>query len=171
VDDEAERRTSALLLVDHPDDASRPLQSLASQSRPPDEIIVGTKTRAGELEEKSGGMAGIRVRIVKQNGDARPQRLRELARIASTPWVFLPGVPEDVQSLEQLVLRAPFVDADVIARATAGETSYSAGADVAVVPVVVRRSLVAERGWPDDVETLRRWSREGVRFYAIPPAR
>ena len=30
------------------------------------------------------------------------------------------------------------------------------------------RALVGERGWPDDAETVRRWSHEGVRLYAVP---
>ena len=96
--------------------------------------------------------------MVKQDGDARPQRIRELARLASTPWVFLPAATADTDSLEQLILRAPFADAEILARATTDEAA----------PAVVRRAFVAERGWPDDAETLRRWSHEGVRLYAVP---
>jgi hypothetical protein len=54
------------------------------------------------------------------------------------------------------VLRAPFAGADAVAR-SADE----------IAPVVVRRGLVAERGWPDDAETLRRWAREGVKIHTV----
>jgi len=150
VDADAERRVAALVLADTADDASIALRALAAQSRPADEIIVGTKARPADLETT----AGARIRIVRQEGDARPQLVRELARMASTPWVYIAAPAADPDSLEQLVLRAPFAGADAVARA----------ADE-VAPVVVRRDLVAERGWPDDPETLRRWAHEGLRIH------
>ena len=70
----------------------------------------------------------------------------------------MPPAAADTDSLEQLILRAPFADADIVARATTDEAA----------PAVVRRALVGERGWPDDAETVRRWSHEGVRLYAVP---
>jgi len=152
VDADAERRVAALVLADTADDASIALRALAAQTRPADEIILGTKARPADLETT----AGARIRIVKHDGDARPQRLRELARMASTPWVFIAAATTDPDSIEQLVLRAPFARADAVARA----------ADE-VAPVVVRRALVAERGWPDDGETLRRWALEGIRIHAL----
>ena len=156
VDAHAERRVAALVLADQPDDAALALHAIAAQTHPADEVILGTKARPADLEAGAG--TGARIRVVKQDGDARPQRIRELARLASTPWVFLPAAAADTDSLEQLILRAPFADADIVARATTDEAA----------PAVVRRALVGERGWPDDAETVRRWSHEGVRLYAVP---
>ena len=153
VDADAERRVAALVLADDPEEVGVALRALASQSRPADEIIVGTKARPSDVEAVVS--PGVRTRIVKQNGDARPQRLRELARMASTPWLYVVASGAAADSLEQLVLRAPFADADVVVHARDD-----------VAPAVVRRDLVAERGWPDDADTLRRWSIEGVRVYA-----
>ena len=150
VDADAERRVAALVLAETADDASIALRGLAGQSRPADEIIVGTK--AAEVEP----VGGARTRIVRQDGDARPQLVRELARMASTPWVYIAAPGADPDSIEQLVLRAPFAGADAVA-----------GAADEIAPVVVRRALVAERGWPDDAETLRRWAREGIRIHTV----
>lgn len=170
IDAEAERRVAALVLADNADDVEQAFHSLADQSRPPDEIILGTKSRPSELEEATKSIAGGRVRIVKQDGDARAQRLRELARMSSMPWVFIPGARGDSDALESLILRAPFVAADVVARPTDGPKANTITADVALTPAVARRALVAERGWPEDADTLHRWSGEGTIVYAIEPA-
>jgi hypothetical protein len=96
--------------------------------------------------------------------------------MASTPWVFIPGARgdasarDDSDTLESLILRVPFVGADVVARAADAERSNSITSGVALTPAVARRALVAERGWPEDVDTLHRWAREGSLVYAIEPA-
>jgi hypothetical protein len=169
IDPEAERRVAALVLADDPDDVEQAVRYLAEQSRPPDEIILGSKSRPSDLEGITRSSAGARLRMVKQDGDARPQRLRELARMSSTPWVFVAGAGGDAAALESLILRVPFVEADVVARAVEPWSAGTRTSDVGPIPVVARRSLVAERGWPDDVDTLHRWSREGVRIFAIEP--
>jgi len=151
-DADADRRVAALALADDVDDVALVMRALAGQSRPADEIIVGTKARPADVE--GAAPPGTRVRVVKQDGDARQQRLRELARITGTPWLYIAAPTADADSLERLVLRAPFAGADVVV-----------GAPDDIAPAVVRRELVAERGWPDDADTLRRWSVEGVRVY------
>lgn len=169
VDAEAERRVAALLLADNADDVEQAVRSLTDQARPPDEIILGTKSRPSDLDGITRSATGARVRIVKQDGDARAHRMRELARMSSTPWVFVAGGRGDAAALESLILRVPFVDADVVARVAQSRGADSLTAEVALAPAVVRRSIVAERGWPDDTDTLHRWSLEGVRIYAIEP--
>ena len=171
IDAEAERRVAALVLADDVDDAEQAVGSLAGQSHSPDEIILGTKSRASDLEGIMNSVTGARVRIVKQDGDGRAQRLRELARTSSTPWVFVTAARGDAALLESLILRAPFVGADAVAHATAPGAADSLTADITPTPVVVRTSLVAERGWPEDTETIHRWSREGVHIYAVEPPR
>ena len=57
----------------------------------------------------------------------------------------------------------------VVAWAAEPQSAESLTADVGLAPAVARRALVAERGWPEDTDALHRWSREGVRIYAIEP--
>ena len=178
---------AALALVDDVDQARRfreVVSSISAQKTPPVELLVGTHTSvAGDLQELSDGGRGIRVRVVQQDPDnGRTQRYRELAALASSPWLAIlhPAHTYGEHHITDLVLSTRFTDADVIGSASF-ETSEGAGAVdrslehrfvdfVHPHSVLVRRELVARRGWPDQIpgadEELRRWFRDGVRLYS-----
>jgi hypothetical protein len=169
-DPDYERRVAALVLADQSGDAEAALGALSSQSHAPDEIIVGTKADPSDLHEVLRDISGLRVRIVRQDGGTSLQRVQELARMASVPWVFLSTADAAPDELEPLILRAPYVGADVVARVTTGGAASRITDEVIPFPVVAKRELVAERGWTEDAGVLQGWAREGIRIYAIEPS-
>jgi hypothetical protein len=142
---------------------------LMGQSRTPDEIVIGTKSQASDLEQ-DGSLSSARVRIVRQEGDTRSERIAELARLCSTPWVFpASNQPADPRLIESLILPAPYVGADLVGISSdeGRFTPYSGNVDVNAA--VAKGRLVAMRGWPDDAETIHRWSLEGCSVFGIDP--
>jgi predicted nucleic acid-binding Zn-ribbon protein len=178
---------AALALVDDVEQARRfrtVVASISAQETRPAELLIGSHTSvAGDLQELQADGSEIRVRVVQQDPEAsRSQRYRELAALAASPWLAIlhPAHAYGEHHLTDLVLTTRFVDADVIGNASF-ETTEGAGAidrglehrfvdSVHPHSVLVKRELVARRGWPDDVGgaegSLSDWFRHGVRIYS-----
>ncbi len=180
-----DEQVAALALVDDVEQARRfraVVASISAQETRPAELLIGSHTSvAGDLQELSDAGDEIRVRVVQQDPAAtRSQRHRELAALAASPWLAIlhPAHAYGEHHLTDLVLTTRFADADVIGTASFETTE---GADAidrslenrfvdSVHPhsVLVKRELVARRGWPDDAGggSLRDWARHGVRIYS-----
>ena len=177
---------AALALVDDVEQARRfraVAASISAQETRPAELLIGSHTSVvGDLQELQSDGSEIRVRVVQQDPDAtRSQRYRELAALAASPWLAIlhPAHTYGEHHLTDLVLTTRFADADVIGNASF-ETNEGAGAidrslehlfvdSVHPHSVLVKRELVARRGWPDDVGgagSLSDWFRHGVRIYS-----
>jgi predicted nucleic acid-binding Zn-ribbon protein len=178
---------AALALVDDVEQARRfraVVSSIAAQETRPAELLIGSHTSvAGDLQELQGDGGEIRVRVVQQNTEAsRSQRYRELAALAASPWLAIlhPAHSYGEHHLTDLVLTTRFAEADVIGNASFETTEGSGAVDRSLEhrfvdsvhphSVLVKRELVARRGWPDDAtgagESLSDWFREGVRIYS-----
>jgi hypothetical protein len=112
----------------------------------------------------------------------RSQRYRELAALAASPWLAIlhPAHTYGEHHLTDLVLSTRFADADVIGNASFETSEGSSAVDHSLEnrfvdsvhphSVLVKRDLVAGRGWPDAVsasgDALGGWFREGVRIYS-----
>ena len=178
---------AALALVDDVEQARRfraVAASISAQETRPAELLIGSHTSVvGDLQELQSDGSEIRVRVVQQDPEAtRSQRYRELAALAASPWLAIlhPAHTYGEHHLTDLVLTTRFADADVIGNASF-ETNEGAGAidrslehrfvdSVHPHSVLVKRELVARRGWPDDVggagRSLSDWFRHGVRIYS-----
>jgi predicted nucleic acid-binding Zn-ribbon protein len=182
-----DEEVAALALVDDVEQARsfrEAAASISAQETRPAELLIGSHTSVvGDLQELQSNGSEIRVRVVQQDPEAtRSQRYRELAALAASPWLAIlhPGHTYGEHHLTDLVLTTRFADADVIGNASF-ETTEGAGAidrslehrfvdSVHPHSVLVKRELVARRGWPDDVGgaggTLSDWFRHGVRIYS-----
>ena len=178
---------AALALVDDVEQARRfraVAASISAQDTRPAELLIGSHTSVvGDLQELQSDGSEIRVRVVQQDPEAsRSQRYRELAALAASPWLAIlhPAHTYGEHHLTDLVLTTRFADADVIGNASF-ETTDGAGAidrslehrfvdSVHPHSVLVKRELVARRGWPDDIGgaggSLSDWFRHGVRIYS-----
>ncbi|HEY6653618.1 MAG TPA: glycosyltransferase [Solirubrobacterales bacterium] len=178
---------AALALVDDVEQARRfraVVASISAQATRPAELLVGSHTSvAGDLQELPDAGSEIRVRVVQQDSQAtRSQRYRELAALAVSPWLAIlhPAHSYGEHHLTDLVLTTRFANADVIGNASY-ETIEGSGAvdrslehrfvdSVHPHSVLVKRELIARRGWPDEVraagDSLRDWFRDGVRIYS-----
>jgi hypothetical protein len=176
---------AALALVDDVEQARRfraVVSSIAAQETRPAELLIGSHTSvAGDLQELSAGGSEIRVRVVQQDPETtRSQRYRELASLAASPWlaVLHPAHTYGEHHLTDLVLTTRFAEADVI-----GSASYESSDGTSTIDrslenrfvesvhphsVLVKRDLIATRGWPDDAADamLSDWFRQGVRIYS-----
>jgi predicted nucleic acid-binding Zn-ribbon protein len=176
---------AALALVDDVEQARRfraVVSSISAQETRPAELLIGSHTSvAGDLQELSADGSEIRVRVVQQDPETtRSQRYRELASLAASPWlaVLHPAHTYGEHHLTDLVLTTRFAEADVIGSASFESTDGSGTVDrslehrfvESVHPhsVLVKRDLIATRGWPDDAsgEPLGDWFRQGVRIYS-----
>jgi hypothetical protein len=176
---------AALALVDDVDQARRfraVVSSISSQETRPAELLIGSHTSVvGDLQELSADGSEIRVRVVQQDPETtRSQRYRELASLAASPWlaVIHPAHTYGEHHLTDLVLTTRFAEADVIGSASFESTDGSGTIDrslehrfvESVHPhsVLVKRELIATRGWPDDASgsPLGDWFRQGVRIYS-----
>jgi hypothetical protein len=176
---------AALALVDDVDQARRfraVVSSISAQETRPAELLIGSHTSvAGDLQELQSDGSEIRVRVVQQDpDDTRSQRYRELAALAASPWlaVLHPAHTYGEHHITDLVLTTRYVDADIIGNASFETTEGSGAVDrglehrfvESVHPhsALVRRELIARRGWPDDAagDALSDWFREGVRIYS-----
>jgi hypothetical protein len=178
---------AALALVDDVEQARRfraVAASISAQETRPAELLIGSHTSVvGDLQELQSDGSEIRVRVVQQDPEAtRSQRYRELAALAASPWLAIlhPAHTYGEHHLTDLVLTTRFADADVIGNGSF-ETNEGAGAidrslehrfvdSVHPHSVLVKRELVARRGWPDDAggagRSLSDWFRHGVRIYS-----
>jgi hypothetical protein len=176
---------AALALVDDVEQARKfraVVSSISAQETRPAELLIGSHTSvAGDLQELSGDGSEIRVRVVQQDPETtRSQRYRELASLAASPWlaVLHPAHSYGEHHITDLVLTTRFTDADVIGNASFETTDGSGAIDrslehrfvESVHPhsVLVKRDLIAGRGWPDDAgsDPLSDWFRQGVRIYS-----
>jgi predicted nucleic acid-binding Zn-ribbon protein len=178
---------AALALVDDVEQARRfraVVASVSAQETRPAELLIGSYTSVvGDLQELQPDGNEIRVRVVQQDPEAtRSQRYRELAALASSPWLAMlhPAHSYGEHHLTDLVLTTRFADAEVIGNASF-ETSDGSGAvdwslehrfvdSVHPHSALVKRDLVARRGWPDEVGggggSLSDWFRQGIRIYS-----
>jgi regulator of replication initiation timing len=178
---------AALALVDDVEQARRfraVAASISAQETRPAELLIGSHTSVvGDLQELQSDGSEIRVRVVQQVPEAsRSQRYRELAALAASPWLAIlhPAHTYGEHHLADLVLTTRFADADVIGNASFETTEGTDAIDRSLEhrfvdsvhphSVLVKRELVARRGWPDDVGgaggTLSDWFRHGVRIYS-----
>jgi hypothetical protein len=176
---------AALALVDDVEQARQfraVVSSISSQETRPAELLIGSHTSvAGDLQELSGDGSEIRVRVVQQDPKTtRSERYRELASLAASPWLAIlhPAHTYGEHHITDLVLTTRFTDADVIGNASFETTDGSGAIDhsrehrfvESVHPhsVLVKRELIAGRGWPDDAggDPLSDWFRQGVRIYS-----
>lgn len=178
---------AAVALVDDVEQARRfraVVASISAQGTRPAELLIGSHTSVvGDLQELQSDGGEIRVRVVQQDPAAtRSQRYRELAALAASPWLAIlhPAHTYGEHHLTDLVLTTRFADADVIGNASFETTEGADAIDPrlehrfvdSVHPhsVLVKRELVAKRGWPDDVGgaggSLSDWFRHGARIYS-----
>ena len=178
---------AALALVDDVEQARRfraVAASISAQDTRPAELLIGSHTSVvGDLQELQSDGSEIRVRVVQQDPQAsRSQRYRELAALAASPWLAIlhPAHTYGEHHLTDLVLTTRFADADVIGNASFDTTDGAGAIDRSLEhrfvdsvhphSVLVKRELVARRGWPDDIGgaggSLSDWFRHGVRIYS-----
>jgi Glycosyl transferases group 1 len=179
----AGEETAALVLADAAEEVREAVDSLLEQSLAPNEVLTGLGGGAGagagrDLDRLAERFPGTRIRSLSQGKSTpRPERLRELARLAAAPWVapIAPARRYDPQHLRDLVACTRFAEAQVIGFSPAASDSPSAtqGAGQhryadAVPPdaALAARELVAARGWPDDEAEMRHWFKAGIRIYA-----
>jgi hypothetical protein len=172
----AETPVAVLALADAPEDLAGVETALLAQTRRPDEILIGLRNgvAAERLDSLSEQLGAGRVRSVVQDAaEDRDQRWRELASLASAPWVapFDSHASYRSEHLEQLAEYTSFADADVIAAAPDSEAHAHRFSDGAPAYAALARSaLVAHRGWCEDPAVQRQWFEQGVRFYLGDPA-
>jgi Glycosyl transferases group 1 len=169
----AGEEVAVLLAPAAAEDIGEAVASLAAQSLAPNEILVGPAGDANperDLERLAERSPGARIRSLAQRDEAtRSERLRELARLAASPWVapIAPTLRYGPHHLRDLIDCTRFAEADAIGFASPGGEGPHRYTD-AVPPhaALARRELVAARGWPRDEAAMRRWFAEGVRIYA-----
>lgn len=174
ISDNDGERTAALAIARNREELNRVCDAVLRQTRLPDEVLVGCDDGAsldGGVERVRERLPDGRVRVVRQQPhDSPPQRLRELASLATTEWVapLRPEARYGPDHLKGLLACTRFADAQVVG---AGGLERTMGYVAAVSPdaAVAARDLVARRGWPQDVDEMRRWFAEGTRIYAADP--
>jgi hypothetical protein len=174
------------LLVLHDDEGRRQrlVETIVGQRRRPDEIVVGSADweRVGRplQEQLAAGLPEVAVRLVEQGPDEPPgARFRRLAAAAANPWMALldSGHGYGEAHLDGLAACIGFDLADVIGSAgSIAQTDPGSALEYAEVPAVhphaalVRRTLLLERGWPDDARAaaamMTAWRADGVRVFA-----
>lgn len=169
--------TAALVATVAAGELEEAVDSLLAQSLTPDEVLVGQVgevTEGRALDRLAAQLPSARIRMLTQDGDAtRSQRLRELARLASVPWVapIAPTLRYAPDHLRDLVACTRFAEAEVIGFAPTAALERGEGAHrytdaVAPHAALATRDLVAARGWPRDETEMRGWFAHGVRIYA-----
>ncbi len=152
----------AVLLLDATPDS---IDALVSQSRRPDELIVGT----------AGAVRPAGVTVVEQTADGpRDRRLAELAAQTTAPWVLIAGPSADyrLDHVADLAVARRWTTADAIGTALAGADGPLTHRYVRRVRphgALVRRELVAAHGWDDrdGAVTQARLAAVGATFYAV----
>jgi uncharacterized coiled-coil protein SlyX len=180
---------AALALIDDADQARKVsdlVAAISSQRSVPGEFLIGLGLEtsvAGDLHELSDARSDVRVQVVQQDqGGERTKRFRELASLASSPWVGIvdPAHHYGEYHFMDLLVCTRFAQADVIgsaafdvisdAASTQDDLELSYVDSVHPHSAIASRKLVVNRGWPDRMpgagETLRDWSRHGIRFFS-----
>jgi Glycosyl transferases group 1/DUF based on E. rectale Gene description (DUF3880) len=180
---------AALVLIDDAEQARKVsdlVAAISSQRAVPGELLIGLgldTSVAGDLRELSDARGAVRVQVVQQDqAEERSQRFRELAALASSPWVGVvdPAHHYGEYHFMDLLVCTSFAEADVIGSAafdvipdadpTRGDLEFRYVDSVHPHSAVARRRLIVSRGWPDRMpgagETLRDWSRQGVLFFS-----
>jgi hypothetical protein len=180
---------AALALIDDAEQARKVsdlVAAISSQRSVPAELLIGLgldTSVAGDLHQLSDAPSKVRVQVVQQDqAEERNQRFRELAALASSPWVGIVDPAHDYgeHHFMDLLVCTRFAEADVIGSAGFDATSEAdpAKGDLELRYVdsvhphsaIARRRLVVSRGWPDRMpragQTLRDWSRQGVLFFS-----
>jgi hypothetical protein len=180
---------ATLALIDDAEQARKVgalVDAISSQRSVPAELLIGLgldTSVAGDLHQLSNAGSEVRVQVVQQDqAEDRHQRFRELAALASSPWLGIvdPAHEYGEYHFMDLLVCTRFAEADVIGSAGFDATSeaYPAKRDLELRYVdsvhphsaIARRRLVVSRGWPDRLpgagETLRDWSRQGVHFFS-----
>lgn len=157
--DAPDKPSISVLLLDDYRQVSGFLEGIAEQTLRPAEIVVGTALSAGTQAE---------VRFFEQD-DADDVRFRykSLAKAAKSDWVAIlhPGRAYSRECLTSLAQKTVFTRADIIGFDSEGmEDSYVDS--LATEPVLVKREVVATRGWVQNPQELRKWFSEGVLMYA-----
>jgi hypothetical protein len=173
-----ERRHSdvtALAVASGAEAFTRTVEAIGAQWLQPDEVLVGAPADAA-VDEALGALRRalpeVKVRLVHQEpGAGRSARTRELAMIASTPWVapFAEGHAYHPAHLEALMACTGFGEAEVVGAEpapTAGDAeAHTFVAAVAPATAIARRDQVARWGWPEAADELAAWFRRGARLY------
>jgi hypothetical protein len=180
---------AALALIDDAEQARKVsdlVAAISSQRSVPAELLIGLgldMSVAGDLHQLSHAGSDVRVQIVQQDhAEERHQRFRELAALASSPWVGIVDPAHDYGEYHfmDLLVCTRFTEADVIGSAGFDATSEADPAKGSLElryvdcvhphSAIARRRLVVSRGWADRMpgagETLRDWSRQGVLFFS-----
>ena len=180
---------AALALIDDAEQARKVSELVAAisfQRSVPGELLIGLGMEtsvAGDLRELSDAGSDVRVQVVQQDqGGERTKRFRELASLASSPWVGIvdPAHHYGEYHFMDLLVCTRFADADVIGSAafdviseadsTPGDLELRYVDSVHPHSAIASRKLVVNRGWPDRMpgadETFRDWSRQGIRCFS-----
>lgn len=162
VSPEAGLDVAALVLVDDLEQLGglwSLVETIAQQSRPPAEVLVGL-ARETPIDAELSPLERrpeTRARVFRQGGSLpRAERYGELAALAHSPWVapFHPASAYGRHHIADLVGCVQFARADLIGTAIGAEGRRPADRFVdAVHPhsALARRGLVAALGWPDDL--------------------
>lgn len=154
-----EKPSVSMILLDDNGQLSSFLEGIAQQALRPSEILVGTLSSEGAQAE---------VRFFEQDESADVgARYKILGRAAKSEWLAIvdPGRVYPTHCLSSLTQKAVFTRGDVIG-------FHSDGVEDAYVdcvktdPVLVRREVVAARGWVQSSRELRKWGCAGVLMYA-----
>ena len=166
----AQEQVAAIALVDSTEQGAAVVHAIASQSVPPAEVLLGGSVSDGLLETLRGRLDGDVVRIDQDRTSSVPERCRELAAEADSPWIWCvtPGVPDPLL-LEELLSCVRFTRADVIGRPLRDIDEHSFSDSVDAARAIARRDLVLSHGWPAREEArdlMAEWFRRGVRMYS-----
>ena len=180
---------AALALIDDAEQARKVsdlVAAISSQRSAPGEFLIGLGLEtsvAGDLRELSDARSDVRVQVVQQDqAGERMKRFRELASLASSPWVGIvdPAHHYGEYHFMDLLVCTRFAAADVIGSAAfdllsdadSGQGDLELRYVDSVHPhsAIASRKLVVNRGWPDRMpgadETFRNWSRQGIRCFS-----
>jgi len=158
IDADADRRVSALAIIDEERERDEIVRRVLAQSRAPDEIIIGTTLDAATIPS----FGDAPVRVLRQEA-ADTERIRALAAMASGPWTWDAGrATDDADLLADLGNAAGFAAADLIARPAAGTRAHRYTAEIDARRAIVRRDTVRAGIEQDVAGSIE----EGVRVYA-----
>ncbi|MFW6369032.1 MAG: glycosyltransferase family protein [Myxococcota bacterium] len=166
-------RVALLALLHLPEDAHEIIR-LATTSSPSEIIVSAPSAATAEAVEKQleDALPQARVRALSRDlGSADPTR--ESAMLTDCPWLLIAGPRDPPADVQPLLVAARFAEAQVIGFAEQEDQAHSYGPCLNRGPFLVKRSLIASRGWVREGESpadiCRRWQREGVRTYAADP--
>jgi hypothetical protein len=180
---------AVLALIDDAEQARKVsdlVAAISSQRSVPREFLIGLGLEtsvAGDIHELSAARGDVRVQVVQQDqGGERTKRFRELASLASSPWVGIvdPAHHYGEYHFMDLLVCTRFTDADVIGSAafdvissagsTQGDLELRYVDSVHPHSAIASRRLVVNRGWPDRMpgadQTFRDWSGQGIRCFS-----